>query len=94
MAESFRGFPASRNLGVPKRILIEEISSSMKNRQLLEGDLASIRQFGNRDLGVAPPARVGLRLQGCRCAAFLASRHIGEGTSWLRKTHRSLANGG
>jgi hypothetical protein len=43
MAESFRGFPASRNLGVPKLILIEEIFSSMKNRQLLEGDLASIK---------------------------------------------------
>jgi type IV secretion system protein VirB4 len=31
------------NLGVPKHILIEEIFSSMKNRQLLEGALASIK---------------------------------------------------
>ena len=31
------------NLGVPKHILIEEIFSSMKNRQLLEGTLASIK---------------------------------------------------
>ncbi|HEY1499212.1 MAG TPA: type VI secretion protein [Acidobacteriaceae bacterium] len=31
------------NLGIPKHILIEEIFSSMKNRQLLEGALASIK---------------------------------------------------
>ena len=31
------------NLGVPKHILIEEIFTSMKNRQLLEGALASIK---------------------------------------------------
>ena len=31
------------NLGVPKHILIEEIFYSMKNRQLLEGALASIK---------------------------------------------------
>jgi type IV secretion system protein VirB4 len=31
------------NLGVPKHILIEEIFSSMKHRQLLEGALASIK---------------------------------------------------
>jgi type IV secretion system protein VirB4 len=31
------------NLGVPKHILIEEILSSMKSRQLLEGALASIK---------------------------------------------------
>jgi type IV secretion system protein VirB4 len=31
------------NLGVPKHILIEEIFSSMKNRQLLEGALSSIK---------------------------------------------------
>jgi type IV secretion system protein VirB4 len=31
------------NLGVPKHILIEEIFASMKNRQLLEGALASIK---------------------------------------------------
>jgi len=31
------------NLGVPKHILIEEIFSSMKNRKLLEGALASIK---------------------------------------------------
>ena len=31
------------SLGVPKHILIEEIFSSMKNRQLLEGALASIK---------------------------------------------------
>jgi type IV secretion system protein VirB4 len=31
------------NLGFPKHILIEEIFSSMKNRQLLEGALASIK---------------------------------------------------
>jgi type IV secretion system protein VirB4 len=31
------------NLGVPKHILIEEIFSSMKNRQLLEAGLASIK---------------------------------------------------
>jgi type IV secretion system protein VirB4 len=31
------------NLGVPKHILIEEIFSSMKNRQLLDGALASIK---------------------------------------------------
>ncbi len=31
------------NLGVPKHILIEELFSSMKNRQLLEGALASIK---------------------------------------------------
>jgi len=34
---------APANLGVPKHILIEEIFSSMKNRQLLEGALASIK---------------------------------------------------
>jgi type IV secretion system protein VirB4 len=33
----------SANLGVPKHILIEEIFSSMKNRQLLEGALTSIK---------------------------------------------------
>jgi type IV secretion system protein VirB4 len=32
-----------QNLGVPKHILIEEIFSSMKNKQLLEGALASIK---------------------------------------------------
>ena len=31
------------NLGVPKHILIEELFSSMKNRQLLEGALSSIK---------------------------------------------------
>jgi type IV secretion system protein VirB4 len=31
------------NLGVPKHILIEELFSSMKNKQLLEGALASIK---------------------------------------------------
>ena len=31
------------NLGVPKHIIIEEIFSSMKNKQLLEGALASIK---------------------------------------------------
>ncbi len=31
------------NLGVPKHILIEELFSSMKNRQLLDGALASIK---------------------------------------------------
>jgi type IV secretion system protein VirB4 len=31
------------NLGVPKHVLIEEIFSSMKNKQLLEGALASIK---------------------------------------------------
>jgi len=31
------------NLGVPKHILVEEIFSSMKNRQLLEGALTSIK---------------------------------------------------
>ena len=31
------------NLGVPKHILIEEIFSSMKNKQLLEAALASIK---------------------------------------------------
>jgi type IV secretion system protein VirB4 len=31
------------NLGVPKHILIEEIFSSMRNKQLLEGALASIK---------------------------------------------------
>jgi type IV secretion system protein VirB4 len=31
------------NLGVPKHILIEEIFSSMKNKQLLDGTLASIK---------------------------------------------------
>ena len=31
------------NLGVPKHILIEEIFSSLKNKQLLEGTLASIK---------------------------------------------------
>ena len=33
----------SANLGVPKHILIEEIFSSMKNKQLLDGALASIK---------------------------------------------------
>ena len=33
----------AENLGVPKHILIEEIFSSMKNRQLLEAALASIK---------------------------------------------------
>ena len=32
-----------KNLGVPKHVLIEEIFSSMKNKQLLEGALASIK---------------------------------------------------
>ncbi len=31
------------NFGVPKHILIEEIFSSMKNKQLLDGALASIK---------------------------------------------------
>lgn len=33
----------SANLGVPKHILIEELFSSMKNKQLLDGALASIK---------------------------------------------------
>ena len=41
------------NLGVPKHILIEEIFSSMKNKQLLDGALASIKtvrkNLGGRD---------------------------------------------
>jgi type IV secretion system protein VirB4 len=32
-----------KNLGVPKHVLIEEIFSNMKNKQLLEGALASIK---------------------------------------------------
>jgi type IV secretion system protein VirB4 len=32
-----------KNLGVPKHVLIEEIFSNMKNKQLLEGGLASIK---------------------------------------------------
>jgi type IV secretion system protein VirB4 len=34
---------SAANLGVPKHILIEEIFSSMKNKQLLDGALASIK---------------------------------------------------
>ena len=33
----------SANLGVPKHVLIEELFSSMKNKQLLEAALASIK---------------------------------------------------
>jgi type IV secretion system protein VirB4 len=38
------------NLGVPKHILIEEIFSSMKNKQLLDGALASIKTI-RKNLG-------------------------------------------
>jgi type IV secretion system protein VirB4 len=38
------------NLGVPKHILIEEIFSSMKNKQLLDGALASIKTM-RKNLG-------------------------------------------
>jgi len=38
------------NLGVPKHILIEEIFSSMKNKQLLDGALASIKMV-RKNLG-------------------------------------------
>ena len=39
-----------RNLGVPKHVVIEEIFSNMKNKQLLEGALASIKQV-RKNLG-------------------------------------------
>ena len=39
-----------RNLGVPKHVVIEEIFSSLKNKQLLEGALASIKQ-ARKNLG-------------------------------------------
>ena len=38
------------NLGVPKHVVIEEIFSNMKNKQLLEGALASIKQV-RKNLG-------------------------------------------
>ena len=44
------------NLGVPKHILIEEIFSSMKNKQLLEGALASIKTV-RKNLGGGDPYR-------------------------------------
>jgi len=40
----------SKNLGVPKHVVIEEIFSNMKNKQLLEGALASIKQV-RKNLG-------------------------------------------
>jgi len=39
-----------RNLGVPKHVVIEELFSNMKNKQLLEGALASIKQV-RKNLG-------------------------------------------
>ena len=39
-----------RNLGVPKHVVIEEIFSNMKNKQLLDGALASIKQV-RKNLG-------------------------------------------
>jgi type IV secretion system protein VirB4 len=39
-----------KNLGVPKHVLIEEIFTSLKNKQLLEGALASIKQV-RKNLG-------------------------------------------
>jgi type IV secretion system protein VirB4 len=39
-----------RNLGVPKHVVIEEIFSSLKNKQLLDGALASIKQV-RKNLG-------------------------------------------
>ena len=39
-----------RNLGVPKHVVIEEIFSNMKNKQLLEGALDSIKQV-RKNLG-------------------------------------------
>jgi len=39
-----------KNLGVPKHVVIEEIFSNMKNKQLLEGALASIKQV-RKNLG-------------------------------------------
>jgi type IV secretion system protein VirB4 len=40
------------NLGVPKHIVIEELFASMKNKQLLEAALASIKQVGKHLGGV------------------------------------------
>ena len=39
-----------RNLGVPKHVVIEEVFSNLKNQQLLEGALASIKQ-SRKNLG-------------------------------------------
>ncbi len=39
-----------KNLGVPKHVVIEEIFSNMKNKQLLEGALSSIKQV-RKNLG-------------------------------------------
>ena len=39
-----------KNLGVPKHVVIEEIFSNMKNKQLLEGALASIKEV-RKNLG-------------------------------------------
>ena len=39
-----------KNLGVPKHVVIEEIFSNMKNKQLLDGALASIKQV-RKNLG-------------------------------------------
>jgi type IV secretion system protein VirB4 len=39
-----------RNLGVPKHVVIEEIFSNLKNKELLEGALASIKQV-RKNLG-------------------------------------------
>ena len=39
-----------KNLGVPKHVVIEELFSNLKNKQLLEGALASIKQV-RKNLG-------------------------------------------
>ncbi len=72
------------NLGVPKHILIEEIFSSMKNRQLLEGALASIKTVRKNLGGVTMigqsaedlGANADTIVNSCTSFLFLKGRHL------------------
>ena len=72
------------NLGVPKHILIEEIFSSMKNRQLLEGALASIKTVRKNLGGVTMigqsaedlGANADSIVNSCTSFLFLEGRHL------------------
>ena len=83
------------NLGVPKHILIEEIFSSMNNRQLLEGALASIKTLRKNPLRLLPV--LAIRLLRSRRELLLENPALRQQLTVLKRRHpqhglRSLTN--
>jgi hypothetical protein len=73
------------NLGVPKHILIEEIFSSMKNKQLLDGALASIKTVRKNLGGVT---MIGQSAEDLGANELLANNETEKGVALLSEQGR------